>query len=454
MARLSLRQGTATGRQVLLRGQAFGNSRPLMISQRTSSIAISVSSEPSFHEIEIPPHWTATATLMAVRPLPARTFDTSVFSEAKLGYACLQRPVTSRPTYRLPHGEWIMTSKARALLRALAVAAVAAIALAGCGGNSGGSNEGSSGGKTRLTWFMWTGSDAEVQSWKHLADMVTQKYPDITITFQTASFTDYFTKLAAQASGGNAPCLLGMQSLRAPGLGQLLRPLDDLAKKEGRRSLAVRPVDRQRPAGGRQAGGRPLRTGPAADLLQQGHVHEGRLRVLLQIIVPVAKPALAVLAVFTFINYWNSFLWPLIIVNSTNMATVPLGLNMFRGQQGSQWHLMMAASMISMLASIVMVLLLQRHLVRGITLSGLGGRCMPPPCPRLPGAYRGPPDLHSGPASTAPRWTSNGSSARHATEATRTAAPASASPPCTGTGGGCPPPPPPSPHRKDSHDLS
>ena len=100
----------------------------------------------------------------------------------------------------------------------------------------------------------------------------------------------------------------------------------------------------------------------------------GRVRVLLQIIVPIAKPALAVLAVFTFINYWNSFLWPLIIVNSTEMATVPLGLNMFRGQQGNQWHLMMAASMISMLPSIVMLLLLQRHLVRGIALSGLGGR--------------------------------------------------------------------------------
>ena len=100
----------------------------------------------------------------------------------------------------------------------------------------------------------------------------------------------------------------------------------------------------------------------------------GRIRVLLQIIVPTAKPAIAVLSVFTFINYWNSFLWPLIIVNTTEMATVPLGLNMFRGQQGNQWHLMMAASMISMLPSIVMLLLLQRHLVRGIALSGLGGR--------------------------------------------------------------------------------
>jgi multiple sugar transport system permease protein len=100
----------------------------------------------------------------------------------------------------------------------------------------------------------------------------------------------------------------------------------------------------------------------------------GRLRVLLQIIVPIAKPALAVLAVFTFIAYWNSFLWPLIIVNTSDMATVPLGLDMFRGQQGSQWHLMMAASMISMLPSIVMLLLLQRYLVRGIALTGMGGR--------------------------------------------------------------------------------
>jgi multiple sugar transport system substrate-binding protein len=127
-----------------------------------------------------------------------------------------------------------MKSVSRRVGRALVVAAAAALAVAGCGGNNGGGSGGStSGGKTNLTWFMWTGSATEVQSWKHLADMVTQKYPDITITFQTASFNDYFTKLAAQASGGNAPCLLGMQSLRAPGLGQLLRPLDDVAKKNG-----------------------------------------------------------------------------------------------------------------------------------------------------------------------------------------------------------------------------
>jgi multiple sugar transport system permease protein len=99
-----------------------------------------------------------------------------------------------------------------------------------------------------------------------------------------------------------------------------------------------------------------------------------RLAVLLRVIVPIARPAVAVLAVFTFINYWNSFLWPLIITNSADKFTVPVGLNGFLGQQGNQWHLLMAAATISMLPTVIVVLLLQRHLVRGIAMSGLGGR--------------------------------------------------------------------------------
>jgi multiple sugar transport system permease protein len=99
-----------------------------------------------------------------------------------------------------------------------------------------------------------------------------------------------------------------------------------------------------------------------------------RLRILWQVIVPIARPAVAVLAVFTFINYWNSFLWPLIITNSADKFTVPVGLNGFLGQQGNQWHLLMAAATISMLPTVIIVLLLQRHLVRGIAMSGMGGR--------------------------------------------------------------------------------
>ena len=100
----------------------------------------------------------------------------------------------------------------------------------------------------------------------------------------------------------------------------------------------------------------------------------GHLRILRSVIIPVAAPAIAVLAVFTFISYWNSFLWPLIIVNDTNKMTIPLGLQLFLGQQGQRWELLMAAATISMVPTVILVLALQKYLVKGIALSGLGGR--------------------------------------------------------------------------------
>jgi multiple sugar transport system permease protein len=101
----------------------------------------------------------------------------------------------------------------------------------------------------------------------------------------------------------------------------------------------------------------------------------GSVRVFTSIMLPLVRPALAVLAVFTFINYWNSFMWPLIIINTVDeKATVPLGLSLFVGQQGTQWNLIMAASVISMAPTAALLILLQKHLIRGIATSGLGGR--------------------------------------------------------------------------------
>ncbi len=113
----------------------------------------------------------------------------------------------------------------------------------------------------------------------------------------------------------------------------------------------------------------PLELEDAAKIDGAGH-----FRILTSILVPIAAPAFAVLAVFTFIGYWNSFLWPLIIVNDTNQMTVPLGLQLFLGQQGQRWELLMAAATISMVPTVLLVLVLQKYLVRGIALSGLGGR--------------------------------------------------------------------------------
>lgn len=113
----------------------------------------------------------------------------------------------------------------------------------------------------------------------------------------------------------------------------------------------------------------PLELEEAA--LMDGASH---FRILSQVILPLAKPALGVLGLFTFIGYWNNFLWPLIISNNVTMATIPLGLQMFQGQHGSAWNLMMAGAAISVLPGIILVICLQKYLVEGINLTGLGGR--------------------------------------------------------------------------------
>ncbi|MDA4895718.1 carbohydrate ABC transporter permease [Streptomyces sp. MS2A] len=98
-------------------------------------------------------------------------------------------------------------------------------------------------------------------------------------------------------------------------------------------------------------------------------------RTFWKIILPLAKPSLAVLAVWTFITYWNSFLWPLIAVNDVReLGTVPLGLSTFVGEHGAAWNLIIAASVISIAPTMLVVILLQKHLVKGIATVGLAGR--------------------------------------------------------------------------------
>jgi multiple sugar transport system permease protein len=101
----------------------------------------------------------------------------------------------------------------------------------------------------------------------------------------------------------------------------------------------------------------------------------GPFSTFFRVMLPLARPALAVLAMFTFIAYWGSYLWPLIVIDTVNSkGTVPLGLTQFIGQQGTQWNLMMAASMLAMIPSVLLVVLLQKHLVRGLLTTGFGGR--------------------------------------------------------------------------------
>ncbi|MFB6609478.1 carbohydrate ABC transporter permease [Agromyces sp. NPDC056379] len=101
----------------------------------------------------------------------------------------------------------------------------------------------------------------------------------------------------------------------------------------------------------------------------------GPVRSFLQIILPLAKSAVAVLSVFTFLSFWNSYLWPLIVtVDYAAHGTLPVGLASFSGLQGTRWDLQMAAAIISMVPTTLLVIVLQKHLVKGIAMAGLGGR--------------------------------------------------------------------------------
>ena len=84
---------------------------------------------------------------------------------------------------------------------------------------------------------------------------------------------------------------------------------------------------------------------------------------------------MGLLALFTFTGQWNSFLWPLIAVNGPDHATLPLGLTMFQGQQGTQWNYMMAGAAISMLPGLVLTILMHQYIFKSIAISsGFGGR--------------------------------------------------------------------------------
>jgi multiple sugar transport system permease protein len=97
-------------------------------------------------------------------------------------------------------------------------------------------------------------------------------------------------------------------------------------------------------------------------------------RIWWQIMLPLSGPALATLAIFTFLGQWNSFLWPLIVTNSEKMRTLPVGLATFQSQYSVQWHLLMAGSVIAVLPVLVIYIAGQKWFVRGITLTGMGGR--------------------------------------------------------------------------------
>ncbi|MBB4788091.1 carbohydrate ABC transporter permease [Streptomyces rapamycinicus] len=99
-----------------------------------------------------------------------------------------------------------------------------------------------------------------------------------------------------------------------------------------------------------------------------------RWQTFIRVIVPLAIPAIATLAVFKFISQWNNLLWPLVISNSDSTRTAAVGLQVFQSTNGTQWNLLLMAAAITTVPLILLFFLTQRWFVKGITMSGLGGR--------------------------------------------------------------------------------
>ena len=92
-----------------------------------------------------------------------------------------------------------------------------------------------------------------------------------------------------------------------------------------------------------------------------------------RIAMPLVTPALAALAIFTFLGNWTAFIWPLIVTTSKEIYTLPIGLSSFAVEQQIQWELIMTGAALATLPTLLVFLVLQRYIVRGVMLAGLKG---------------------------------------------------------------------------------
>ncbi len=97
----------------------------------------------------------------------------------------------------------------------------------------------------------------------------------------------------------------------------------------------------------------------------------GHFRIFFSVILPNIRPALATLTVFAFMGSWNNFLWPLVVLRSPELHTLPVALAGLQGQYTTQWDIVMAGSVISVLPMLALYLFAQKYVIQGVASSGL-----------------------------------------------------------------------------------
>ena len=110
------------------------------------------------------------------------------------------------------------------------------------------------------------------------------------------------------------------------------------------------------------------------ELLEAGRVDGlGEFRIWWRIAMPLVGPALSALAIFTFLGNWTAFLWPLISTTKPELYTLPVGLATFSGELPREWEMVMAGASVATLPMLLVFVVLQKYIVRGVMLAGIKG---------------------------------------------------------------------------------
>ena len=97
----------------------------------------------------------------------------------------------------------------------------------------------------------------------------------------------------------------------------------------------------------------------------------GHFRIFFQVILPNIRPALATLTVFSFMSSWNSFLWPLVVLRTPELQTLPIALAGLQGQYVSDWDVIMAGSVVSVIPMLALYIFAQKYVIQGVASSGI-----------------------------------------------------------------------------------
>lgn len=109
-----------------------------------------------------------------------------------------------------------------------------------------------------------------------------------------------------------------------------------------------------------------------SDLIDSARIDgASELRIFWMIVMPLCKPALVALAVFTFREAWDMYIWPLIIITKDSLRTLPLGISLFMSSYGTSWDQLMAIAVLGTLPMILLFFFLQRAFIQGIAATGL-----------------------------------------------------------------------------------